>query len=410
MWFTKVWKFATAVGLIACLCSSSGISAAERLELLARGSTLGTASDLSGLKQESAGTPQDQLGGFSAIAYTGTGNRYIVLPDRGPAGGSGGYRCRFHEMELTVSTKAQPVVSVKLLATHLLTDEQGRSFVGLSSAIDEQHPEQSLRLDPEGVRVGSDGTIYICDEYGPHVLAFDAKGRLQRRLPVPKHFQVSRPAATREEEHAANQQGRQTNRGLEGLALTSDGKFLYAIMQGPLLQDHPFDSEGERLGVNVRIWEINLSSGHTRELVYVLDRPGHGISEILSVDASRFIVLERDNKPGSEAKTKRLYEIDITAATDVSQLGSLPAAGLPEGVQAVGKRPFLDFLDEKLGLRGNAFPEKLEGLSFGPDLTDGRRLLIISSDNDFVSTEPSWFWAFSVARDQRVRTQSGASR
>ena len=32
---------------------------------------------------------------------------------------------------------------------------------------------------------------------------------------------------------------------------------------------------------------------------------------------------------------------------------------------------------------GADFPEKIEGLAFGPDLPDGRHLLLVTNDNDF---------------------------
>jgi hypothetical protein len=53
----------------------------------------------------------------------------------------------------------------------------------------------------------------------------------------------------------------------------------------------------------------------------------------------------------------------------------------------------LDFLDPRLGLAGESFPEKLEGLTFGPRLLDGRDRLIVTSDNDFERDQPSCFFA-----------------
>jgi hypothetical protein len=41
-------------------------------------------------------------------------------------------------------------------------------------------------------------------------------------------------------------------------------------------------------------------------------------------------------------------------------------------------------------------PEKLEGLCFGPRLPDGRRTLIVTSDNDLKAEQASWFWVFAV--------------
>ena len=50
-------------------------------------------------------------------------------------------------------------------------------------------------------------------------------------------------------------------------------------------------------------------------------------------------------------------------------------------------------------LAGSDFPEKVEGLAFGPDLTDGRRLLIVAIDNDFVAEKPILLHAFAIDRD-----------
>ncbi len=83
-------------------------------------------------------------------------------------------------------------------------------------------------------------------------------------------------------------------------------------------------------------------------------------------------------------------------ASDVSGIASLPATGLPDGVRPVTKHLVLDMLDPRYGLTGRTMPEKVEGLALGPVLPDGRRVLIIASDNDYILEEPSWVWAFSI--------------
>jgi hypothetical protein len=66
---------------------------------------------------------------------------------------------------------------------------------------------------------------------------------------------------------------------------------------------------------------------------------------------------------------------------------------------AVEKQLFLDLLDPRHGLAGPDFPGKVEGLAFGPDLPDGRRLLIVTSDNDFKAEQPTWIFAFAIDKD-----------
>jgi Esterase-like activity of phytase len=91
--------------------------------------------------------------------------------------------------------------------------------------------------------------------------------------------------------------------------------------------------------------------------------------------------------------------ISTKNATDVSKIISLPAPMLPVGIVPVTKTLFLDLLNPKFGLKGKDFPAKIEGLAFGPNLPDGRRLLIITTDNDFKPDEPTWIYAFAVKID-----------
>jgi hypothetical protein len=45
-------------------------------------------------------------------------------------------------------------------------------------------------------------------------------------------------------------------------------------------------------------------------------------------------------------------------------------------------------------LAGEKFPEKPEGLVFGPTLPDGSRTLLVAIDNDFESNQSSQIWVF----------------
>lgn len=392
---------------VLCLTLNSPMLHAADVELLGTLTIPGDAKDLSGLTDLLDGdVPHDQLGGFSGIAYSGKGNTYILLPDRGAADGAVPYQCRIQTAKIQVRPRKEPVLQFELKGTTLLTDEQGRSFTGLAQAIDADQPEKSLRLDPEGIRIGQNGTIYICDEYGPHLFAFSKRGKLQRRFEVPEHLQVKVNAASKEEEHAANTRGRQTNRGFEGLAISADGTKLYPILQGPLLQDQPFDKDEERLGKNVRFLEFDLNSNKTREFVYVLDDPKNGISEVLRFDDTRFLVLERDSKEGTKAKYKRLYLADMKEASDITGVDSLPAEGLPSGLNAMSKELFLDLLDPRFNLPSDLIPAKVEGLAFGPDLPDGRRLLIVCTDNDFKADEASVLYAFAIGAKGKKKSKA----
>lgn len=372
-----------------------------QVALIGIGSLPGNSSDLSGLKGKFPdGTPWNRLGGLgSAISYSGKDNRYILASDRGPKDGAIDYPCRIHKMDITVDPESKNPVQLKLVSTTLLTNESGQPFSGALVTIDKNQPEKSRRLDPEGVRIGPKGEILISDEYGPFLYEFDANGKRTKSYPVPAKFLPTKISAKPEDElPPKNLVGRQPNRGMEGLAISPDGSKLIGIMQSPLIQDGGVDGLKQRVGINCRILEMNRETGKTREFVYQLDNPGVGISEIVALNDYEYLVLERDGKANKEATFKKVFKIDTRMATEVSLLEKLPALKLPEGIVPVMKTLFLDLLDRSFKLVGTDLPEKFEGMTFGPDLPDGRRLLIITADNDFVASAPLRVYAFAVPK------------
>ena len=381
----------------ACLAALIALPARGAPELVGVGELPGTATDRSDPdaytpKVLEDGSPHNRFGATgSSIAYTGDRDRYIMPADRGPADGTTRYADRFSVVELTLTPGTPGKIVPRIASTTLLTDESGRPFTGFGRGFDATNSPASPRFDPEGARVAPDGTIYLSDEYGPFLYQFDRAGRRLRSLRVPEAFLIAHPHPDEKAEIQGNTRGRVTNKGMEGLALTPDGTKLLGALQSPLIQDHG------REGLNIRLLQVDPATGATREFVYPLADRTHGLSEILAVNDHEFLVLEREGKGGTEAGFKRITRIDTAAATDVSGVPSLPAGALPAGIRPVARADFLDLLDPRFGLAGPSFPEKVEGLAFGPDLPDGRHLLMVTTDNDFKADQPTRFWAFALA-------------
>lgn len=365
------------------------------IELIGTASIPGDARDRSGLGGVlEDGTPRDILGAFgSGIAWTGSGTRYVSVCDRGPKDGATTFADRLEWFDMSVDPTRMPAFELALLETTLLTDESGRQLTGSTAAFDVEHPERGLRFDPESVRVSNRGTLFISDEYGPWIVEVTVSGRIMRRLAVPPEFSCAVPAVANEEKLGANKKGRVSNRGFEGLALAPDCKTLFALPQGALIQD------GGRKGRTCRLLQIDVESGATRTFAVVLDDATRSFNEIVAVDDHRFLAIERDHEAGKKARVKRVELLDIRGASDVSKLEQLDGDELPAGVVPVAKARFIDLLVERFGLAGGTFPEKIEGLTFGPDLHDGRHLLIVASDNDQENSSPSWFYAFAISKN-----------
>ena len=87
-----------------------------------------------------------------------------------------------------------------------------------------------------------------------------------------------------------------------------------------------------------------------------------------------------------------LYETSIGNATDVSGIEALePLAGPPPVFTPMAKKRLAD-LEADLGI----VPDNLEGMTFGPTLPDGRRVLILVSDNNFNPAQVTQLIALAV--------------
>ncbi len=384
------------------------------ITLIGKGLVSASALDKSGLTGNicQAGVPTNCVpkaifGGFgSDLTYTGHDNVFISAPDRGPFDGLTDvpYLDRFHFLHITTELGAPfPNIHTLLLDTRLLKNESNQTFVGAAGAFVVNNDFATLRLDPESIRVGVNGTFYISDEYGPYVFEFDRQGHLLRRIAVPSRFAIANPSSDPNTELLGNTSGRQANRGMEGLAISPDGRTLFGVMQNALLQDHGLSpGTTDRLGLNNRILKIDLLTGETHEYVYVLEaiNRGQGVSEILAINDHEFLVVERDNRsnlqtPPQAPTRKKIYKNDLAGATDVSGIDSLPAGALPMGVLPVSKTLFIDLLDADLNL-APTIAEKIEGLSWGPDLLDGRHVLYVISDNDLSLSLATQIYSFAI--------------
>ncbi|MDX2118535.1 MAG: esterase-like activity of phytase family protein [Planctomycetota bacterium] len=386
------------------LAALAGVARAE-ITLFASASVPGDAKDKSTLSGESMpGYPNDLFGSWgSAITYLWKNNLYIAVSDRGPQDGKARWQTRMHFITITPPEKAGGELKIELQDTQLLRDLRDKPFWGSSAAIDAGLRAKAIdarRLDPESCREGRDGSLWVADEYGPHIDRFDAKARRYDRIGVPDKFRIQKPNADPEKElPPSNTSGRQPNRGFEGLAINPYGSKLFAIPQSPLIQDGALNDKNERIGKNIRMLQIGVETGDewgkTAEYVYPLEDAKLGVSEILAVNSRQFLVLERDGKAGAEAKVKRLYLIDIEGASDVSNVAALPSDALPEEIKPARKTLFLDLLDPKFNLAGADMPEKIEGLTWGPEI-DGKLSLLVTSDNDLDPKQPTRLWMFTI--------------
>ncbi len=285
----------------------------------------------------------------------------------------------------------------RFYTARLAIDEDGFHDAVLQSAVtllrDDGTPyprhaadAEAIRFDPatrdlwwssEGGRKLGDGRHErLIDPFVRHA-AVD--GRALGEVPLPPMFRIVREP-----------RGPRDNLVFEGLSLSTDLRSLWVSMEGPLLQDGPVPTAHDGAWSRFTRFDRDASGGFgafAAQYAYRIDPiPSDGVwtpagaqtgvSEILAVDPHRFLVLERAFVVGLHHWRIRLFEADVTGATDVAAIDSLVDAAAPRFVP-IAKSLVLDF--DRLGFA----VDNLEGLCFGPTLANGHRTLVLVSDDNF---------------------------
>lgn len=319
------------------------------------------------------------LGGFSGIDYDPARGEYLLLSDdRSDLAAARFYRMRWP------SVGAEPPQPAGVT---LLRQAGGATWPARRAAT-----ADIPVVDPEAIRWRPDtGTVLWTSEgdiargFGPALYESRGDGTLVREIALPAMFAADRRGRS----------GPRDNLGLEGLALTPDGRDAWVAMENALRQDGPVPTL-RAPGGPCRFTRIDLATGQARrQIAYLPDAiplrpllPGtyadNGVSEVLMIDGHRMLVLERAYATGI-GNSLRLYEIDTREASDTLALDALS----PDNHRPAPKTLVADFAALGLSRLDNT-----EGLCWGPDLPGGRRMLVAVSDDNFNPLQVTQFAAF----------------
>lgn len=174
-------------------------------------------------------------------------------------------------------------------------------------------------LDPEGLAALTDGTFWISDEYGPHLVHYDSDGVELERINAfsnddRNNVVVNGKTLLLPTEFA----NRRANRGMEAITITPDQSTLVGIMESSM--DNP-DQSG-RHSTLTRMLTINLKSGQISQYLYRLDQSSHVNSGIIALSNEAFYLVEHDRKfPLQESGVQKLiYKVNIANATDIETI------------------------------------------------------------------------------------------
>ena len=197
------------------------------------------------------------------------------------------------------------------------------------------------------------------------------------------------------------------NLGFESAGMTPNGRFLFTGVEAALAQDGP--PATVQAGSPARILRFDFrGSGIVpqrvldRQFVYWTDPIAeppvpanqfavNGLVELLPLGTQSLLAMERSFSVGAPdtGNTIKLYDVALAGADNVNGFDSL--ALLLPSIEPAEKTLLLD-LDE-LGIP----LDNVEGMTFGPDLPDGRRSLILVSDNNFSPAAFTQFLLFAAS-------------
>ena len=318
-------RIATALSLSALALASLAPAAAAKPEDPAKAVRLYT-QDIEPLTTIGGVPLGGSAYGSSFVASPKGGNRFYGLTDRGPnVDGPNGEKVEpvpsftpaIGEFKLQ-GKKATLVRSIPLSApdgspyngqVSTLADT-GETIIDLDGNV---LPKSPYGYDPEGLVALDDGTFWVSDEYGPFITHFSATGRELERL---SPYDASLPAELK---------SREPNKGMEGLAVTPDGRTLVGIMQAGL--NAPGGPKSKKV-TPLRIVTVDLASRTTHEYLYLLHNTGGAdtaVSEISALSDTELVVDERDGDVEPDAN-KKLWRIDLSEATDVGPASTVPGS------------------------------------------------------------------------------------
>lgn len=352
---------------------------------------------------EAGYTKRDLPGiGSALVAIPNKPNEYYMLTDRGP---NFEYLAAGKEAKkiFPMPNFTPAIVHVKLdngqieiVKSIPILDSAGKPVTGLTNdkddgtSYDKQGgpalPFKSSGLDTEALQLLPDGAFLIAEEYAPSLLVADANGKvLMRYVPIGRQYkQAGYPVKAILPEIFKK---RRANRGFESLALTTDGKIAFAVLQSPMGNEKDGDYKEARA---VRIVRLDVSDALNIKVtgMYVVlqsDKDAYPketkqaalkYSDAAALSPSKLLLLER------ATNMVKLIEADLSQATNLLEtqfFNRLDVEANSDQLDSIKVIPAITReVFDSTDLIFSLHTDKLEGLAVLNDV-----VVALSNDNDF---------------------------
>ena len=300
------------------------------------------------------------VGGISGIEYA-KGSYYLVSDHPGNP--------RFYKSELRLDQNSIDTVII----SEVITLEKDAAFFQ-----DQNLDLESIRFDEVNQEfvISSEGSIRSSKD--PAIFKVSPEGNYLSHFELPEYFKTS------------GDQKPRNNGVFEGLAEAYDQNGYWAGLELPLQKDGSkpklFPTKSP-----IRITRFNNAGEPASQFVMQLEGitkipwlyfAVNGLTELLEYAPNQFLVLERAFSAGhgTNGNTVRIFDVDAREATNTLESPNLRKTKY----KSAKKRLVFDFKSVKKELSDEII-DNIEGMTFGPELKNGNKTLILASDNNFNS-------------------------
>lgn len=245
---------------------------------------------------------------------------------------------------------------------HLVFDSEGLNY----------------NLESDTFTLSSEGSI--TNKKDPFIAEIDKEGNVLEFYTIPEYFLAS------------DDKGLRNNGAFEGLSRSVTDSGFWMATELPMVGDGP-TTKLYKTTSPVRFTYFNKETREPeKQFAYTLGRLRkmpllpfgiNGISGILEIEANQFLVIERAYSAGHSNRGNRimLYWVNGQHATNILQDPAIKGK-VGKSVIPAKKKLVFDFNSVRKQL-SHKFADNIEGIAFGPKLSNGNQSIVLISDNNF---------------------------
>lgn len=328
-----------------------------------------------------------KVGGLSGIDYdTKNDLYYLISDDRSMFNDSRFYTAKIRLLE-------NKVQAIDFQSVSALTNETRKVYGNWNITPTTSADPEDIRFNPKTNTLvwSSEGARMLTADkevlQNPSLNFMDLKGDFLGNITLPENLKMQKL-----------EKGPRNNGTLEGITFDKKYKNIYTNIEEPLFEDG--NQANTSKGGLIRLYQFNAKTKkNTAQYGYQLEpiarEPNpkgafgvNGVSAIQYYGRNQLLVVERSYSTGTQACTVKVFLCDLKKATNVKNHPSLQNQKL----ELASKKLILNMDD--LGI----FIDNIEGLTFGPKLTNGNPSIIFVSDNNFSDKQKTQVLVFELVR------------